>query len=77
MKAPLRIDSLGGGKVQTFAGMCIQPMGKGIQLTLGIARQVPVFGQILTQQPVGVLIGPALPRAIGIGEEDLERKALS
>jgi hypothetical protein len=64
------------GKVETFPRVRGETIGNGIQLTLGIARQVRAFEQILTQQPVGVLIGPALPRAIGIGEEDLERKAL-
>ena len=76
MMAQLRIDLQGCRKVQTFAGTRIQPMGNGIQLTLDIARQVRAFGQILTQQPVSVLIGPALPRAVRIGEEDPDRKAL-
>jgi hypothetical protein len=51
-------------------------MGNGVQLTLGVSRQVRALGQVLAQQSVGVLIGPALPRAVGIGKEDLDREAL-
>ncbi len=74
--AQLRIDFQGRGKVETFARARVQPMGNGVQLTLGVARQVRALGQVLAQQPIGVLIGAALPRAVRIGKEDLDREPL-
>ena len=74
--AQVRIDFQGRGKVETFPRARVQPMGDGIQFTLGVARQVCALGQILTQQPIGVFIGTALPRAVRIVKEDLERKPL-
>jgi hypothetical protein len=62
------------GPVETFSWPGIQLMGDGVQLALRIARQIRPLGQVLAQQAIGVLIGPALPRAMRIGEEDLDRE---
>ena len=72
----LRKDFQGCGKVETFPRARVQPMGDGVQLTLGVARQVRALGQVLAQQPVRVFIGAALPGAIRIGEEDLDGEPL-
>ena len=63
MMAQLRIDFQGRGKVQTFSWVCVQPMGNGIQLTLGIARQVCALGQVLAQQPI---VFSLVPRCQGL-----------
>ena len=72
MMAQLRIDFQGRGKVEALSRSRVQPMGDGIQLTLGVARQVCPLGEVLAQQPVRVFIGAALPRAVRIGKEDLD-----
>jgi hypothetical protein len=51
-----------------------QPMGDSVQLTLRVARQVCVLGQVPAQQPVGIFTGATLPRAVRIGKENLDRK---
>ena len=48
----------------------------GVQLTLGVARQIRALGQLLTQQISGKLMGPALPGAMRIGKEELDRDPL-
>ena len=72
MMTQLREDLQGGGEIQTLLWARIQPMRDGVELALGIARQVDALGQVLAQQAIGILIGPALPRAMRIGKEDLD-----
>ena len=74
--AQLRIDFQGRRKIEAFPRARIQAMGNGVQFALRVARQVGPLGQILAQQAIGVLVGAALPRAIRIGKEDLEREPL-
>lgn len=74
--AQMRIDFQRRGKVQTFSWTCVHPMGNDVQLALGVARQVRTLRQVLTQQPVCILVGPTLPRTMRIGKEDEDRKAL-
>ena len=76
MKSQLRVDFQGRSKVETFSRARVQPMGDGVQLTLSVARQVRALGQVLAQQPVRVFIGAALPGAVWVGKEDLDREAL-
>lgn len=52
------------------------PIGNGVQLALGITRQVRALRQVLAQQIIGILVGPALPGAVRIGTEDLDREAV-
>lgn len=70
----LRIDFQGRGNAQIFSWACAQAMRNGVQLTLGVDRQVRALRQVLAQQARGVFIGPALPGTMGIGKEDAERK---
>ena len=61
--------------METFPRARVQAMGDGVQLALRVARQVRPLGEVLAQQPVRVFIGAALPRAIRIGNEDLDRES--
>jgi hypothetical protein len=60
----------------TIGLMAVQPMGDGVQLVLGVARQVYALGQVLAQQAIGVLVGTVLPGAVWIGKEDPDREPL-
>jgi hypothetical protein len=44
----------------------------GIQRDLIEPAQVGALGQVLAEQPVGVLVGAALPRATRVAETDLD-----
>jgi hypothetical protein len=50
-------------------------MGHGVQLALRAARQVRALGHGLAQQPIHVLVGAALLRAVGIGKEHPNRQS--
>jgi hypothetical protein len=45
----LRKDFQGRGEVQTFSWACVEAMGNGVQLALGVARQVRPLGELLAQ----------------------------
>ena len=75
--AQVRRDFQGRSTVEAFSRARVQAMGDGVQLALRVPRQVRALGQVLAQQPVRVLIGAALPRAVRIGKEDLDREPLS
>ena len=49
----------------------VQPPGDFIQLLLREHGQVASLGQVLSQQPVGVLVDAALPGAVRVGKIDL------
>jgi len=72
----LRKHLPGRRPVETFSRSRVQPMRNGIELTLGIARQVRPLRQILPQQAIGVLIGATLPWAMWIGKEHLDGEPL-
>ena len=74
--AQLRIDFQRRRTVETFLWACVQAMRDGVQLALGITRQVCALGQVLAQETMGVLVGAALPGAVRIGKEDLDREPL-
>jgi len=46
-------------------------MGDDVEVVMRVDRQVGVLGQVLVQQPVGVLTGAALPGALGVPEIQL------
>lgn len=50
------------------ARSAVEAVGDGIQVRLGVHRQVSALGQILAQQSVGVLAGATLPGAVRITE---------
>ena len=43
-----------------------------VQMSLRVHRQVGAFQKVLSQQTIGVLIGPALPRALRIAEVNID-----
>ena len=47
-----------------------------MQLALVVARPVGVLGPVLAQQPIGVFVGAAWPRAVRIRNEDPDREPL-
>jgi hypothetical protein len=71
MMAQVRINFQGRGEVETFSSARVQAMGHDSQLALRVPRQVRALGQILAQQPIGVFVGTALPRAVRIGKEKI------
>ena len=46
----------------------VQTVGNCIEFVLTVDREVRAFGQILAQQPVGVLTGAALPGTVRVAE---------
>ena len=76
MKAQVRIDFQRRGKAETFPWARVEPVGNGIQLALSVSRQICALRQVLAQQAIGVLVGPALPGAVRIGKEHLDREAV-
>ena len=76
MMTPLREHLQRRGEVEALAWARIQPMRNGVELARGVARQIRALGQVLAQQAMGVLSGPALPGAVRIGNEDLDREPL-
>src|SRR5271170_6273797 len=61
----------GSFKVQSFSWALIETQGYLVEVGLGIAGQVGFSGEVLSQQPVGVFVGAALPRALRITEVDV------
>ena len=60
----------------TIGLMAVQPMGDGVQLVVGVARQVNALGAGTGATAIGVLVGTVLPGAVRIGKEDLDREPL-
>ena len=59
-------------KAQSFSRALIEAQGYLVEIGLRIAGQVGFLREVLSQQPVGVLVGAALPRALRIAEVDLD-----
>ena len=72
----LRIDFQWRSEVQTFSRARVQAMRDGVQRALRVARQVCALGQVLAQQAIRILVGAALPGAVWIGKEGLDREPL-
>jgi hypothetical protein len=51
-------------EVERFARPAIQPVGDGIEVIRVEAGQRDAFREILAQQPIGVLVGAALPGCV-------------
>lgn len=58
--------------VQAFSGSHVQALGNRIQFARGVARQHGPLGEVLAPQPIGILIGPALPRTMRGSKEHAE-----
>lgn len=46
----------------------VHSVGNAVEFVLSVHTQVRALGEVLAQQPVGVLAGPALPRAVRVAE---------
>ena len=44
-----------------FAGPVVEFLGDRVEVVLGVCAQVGALGEVLAQEPVGVLVGAALP----------------
>ena len=62
--------------VQAFSGARVQALGGRVQFVLGVARQIDPLGEVLAQQPIGIFIGPALPRTMRVGEKHSDGQPL-
>ncbi len=49
----------------------VQAVCDDVEVGLGVDRKIGALGQVLAQQPVGVLADAALPGAVGVAEVDL------
>src|SRR5256885_1387180 len=57
-----------GEEAETAAGTVIEVGGDLVAKGLGEMTERDCFGQILTDESVGVLVGPPLPGVVGSGE---------
>jgi transposase len=58
-------------EAKSFSWARVKLERDGIQITLAVANQVCPFGEVLTQQPVGVFIAASLPRTLRIAEVNI------
>ena len=54
--------------VQCLAGPVVGFRGDCVGVFLGVSGRVGPLGEVLAQQAVGVLVGAALPEAVGVAE---------
>ena len=54
---------------EALARPIIERVNDECKFGIGDLREVGAFGEVAAQQPVGVLVGPALPGAVRVGEE--------
>jgi hypothetical protein len=57
------------------AGSIVQAIGDGVQFSLVVHRQIGALGQVLPEQPIGVLAGAALLGAVRSAEVHLDARA--
>jgi hypothetical protein len=66
-------DLFGGrGEREAFAGSVVELVGDPVEFGVGDGGEVGGFGEVLAQQPVGVLVGGALPRSVRVAEVDVD-----
>src|SRR5918994_4453860 len=65
---------VGGREAERLARPTVEPGGDRVELGLREHRQVGALGQVLAQQAVSVLVGPALPRRMRVGEVDAQAR---
>jgi hypothetical protein len=56
---------------QRFARSAIERCGNGREHIGAMCAQIGTFRKVLAQQPFGILVGAALPRALWVAEVDL------
>jgi hypothetical protein len=60
------------GEGEALARPDVEFVGGGVELGSGDGEEVGALGEVLAQQPVGVLVGSALPGSVRIAEEDVD-----
>ncbi len=73
-KDGLVVDIVRGEEAVAFAGAVVELGGDQLALRLGQTGEAGAFGEILTDEPVGVFVGAALPSVMWISEVDLGPK---
>lgn len=58
--------------IQCLSGSLVEFACDGIEMLLTVDGEVGAFREVLAQEPVGVFVGAAQPRAMGIAEVDVE-----
>jgi hypothetical protein len=58
--------------LRVFLGRVFRGGGDGCEVVGAVPGEVGSFREVLAQQPVGVLVGAALPRALRVAEVDLK-----
>src|SRR5471032_318723 len=71
-----RINDKRGFPTECLARPGIERKRDGVELLLGIDRQVAALGHVLAQQAIGIFVRSPLPRAVRIGKIDLNAGAL-
>ena len=59
-----------GLSVQDDAGSAVEAVLDGLDLGVGDGGEAGALGEVVADQAVGVLVGGALPGAVGVGEVD-------
>src|SRR5713226_5148371 len=62
--------SAGGQEAEGVARSRVELEGDGIEIRLGVRREVGAGREVLPQELIGILIRPALPRTLGIAKVD-------
>ena len=67
------IECFGGrSPAERLSRSAVEGDGHCVELSLRVSADVRTFGKVLPQQPVGVLVGSALPRTLRIAEIDFQ-----
>ena len=59
-----------GSEAQSLSGAVIEALGGVIQFLPGDGAQVPVLGEVLADQPIGIFVRTPLPGVVGMGKVD-------
>src|SRR5215204_6977921 len=66
-------EAFGGvGELEALARALVELVGDGVELGLGHRREVEALREVLPEEAVGVLVGPALPGRVRIAEEHID-----
>jgi hypothetical protein len=69
-------DLIGCSVAEALARPIIERVDNEGKFVIADLREVGAFGEVAAQQPIGVLVGPALPGAVRIGEEHAQPSGL-
>ena len=61
---------MGRSEAETFSWPMVQSVLRMRDFLFGNLSQTSFFGEVLAEQAIGIFVGAALPRCVGVGEED-------